>query len=111
MARLRYLSVYLAAAMSARAEAPELPAGATVRFQGTPGSELSAGWHPGTVQTTKAGCTMVATPDPKMPGGRRVLGLLFMQKLERQAGASWVDVQVKALIEKEPKQCGEAVGG
>jgi hypothetical protein len=54
---------------------------------------------------------MVVTPDPRVRGGRRVLGLVFIQKLERQDGATWIDVPVKALSAKEPKRCREAVGG
>ena len=105
------VALVMSAHLRAEAEAPELPAGATVRFQGTPGSELSAGWHSGAVLVTKAGCTMVAAPDARMPGGRRVLGLLFVEKLERRDGETWVNVPVGALMEKEPKQCRQAVGG
>ena len=54
---------------------------------------------------------MVSTPDPKVPGGRRGLGLLFIQKLERRDGAKWIDMPVKPMMSKEPKQCREAVGG
>lgn len=93
------------------AAAPGLTPGANVRFQGHPASELSPGWHTGTVITTGKGCSMVATPDPKLPGGRRVLGLLFIQKLERRDGANWIDVPVKALMDQEPKHCRDAVGG
>lgn len=95
----------------AQANAADLAKGATVRFEGTPGSELSPGWHPGTMLTTGQGCAMVATPDARMPGGRRYLALLFVQRLERQDGARWVEVPIKPLIEKEPKSCREAVGG
>ena len=97
--------------LSTAAAAQDLPKGTNVRFQGTPGSELSPGWHTGTTLASRQGCVMVATPDPKMPGGRRVLGLLFIQKLERPDGATWVDVPVKALSTKEPGRCREAVGG
>lgn len=95
----------------ARDVGPDLPAGATVRFQGTPASELPPGWHDGTVLIARTGCAMVATPDARMPGGRRVLGLVFVEKLQRQGGGTWVDVEVKALMAKEPKPCREGAGG
>jgi hypothetical protein len=93
------------------AEAQELKPGAAVRFQASPAGELDPGWHAGTVYTSPQGCAMVRTPDPKMPRGERILGLLFIQKLERKDGATWVDVPVGPLMSKEPKPCREAVGG
>ncbi len=104
----------LAAAMptsGAWARTPELRQGAAVRFQASEASELGPGWHAGTVFITPTGCTMIAKPDPRVPGGRRVLALLFMQTLERRDGARWIDVPVKPLMKKEPKHCQEGTGG
>jgi hypothetical protein len=92
-------------------EAHDLHPGASVRFQASAASELGPGWHLGSVVITGDGCAMVLTPDKNMPGGRRGLGLLFVQKLERRDGVNWIDVPVRPLMNKEPKKCQEAVGG
>ena len=71
----------------ATARAHDLPPGAAVRFQGTAASELGPGWHRGTVLITSEGCALILTPDSKVPGGRRGLGLVFIQTLERRDGS------------------------
>lgn len=93
------------------AEAQALKQGASVRVQGTPASELAPGWHSGTIIMSGEGCAMILVRDPGKPRGQRALGLIYIQKLERQDGAQWVEVSVKPLIASEPKACREAVGG
>lgn len=83
-----------------------LTAAAKVRIQS---NQVSAGWHDGTVQIVE-GCTLIWTPDPGMPGGRVGLGLMFIQKLQRQQGSGWVDVSVADLMRSEPARCQQGNG-
>jgi hypothetical protein len=84
-----------------------LPNGTTVRVQS---SELIPGWHIGKLEITREGCAMIWMSTSEVPGGRRGLGLIFIAKLERQEGSTWIDVPVKPLMEREPKSCGEGAG-
>ncbi|MBI4000482.1 MAG: hypothetical protein HY348_01695 [Nitrospira defluvii] len=67
------------------AAAHDLPNGATVRFQS---DEFGPGWHVGTVQITTEGCAMVWKPAPEVSGGRRGLGLMFIQNWNARMGQS-----------------------
>ncbi len=100
-------SLFLLALLTSPLQAQELPDGATVRIQS---SEFGPGWHVGTVQISKEGCAMVWKPAPEVSGGRRGLGLMFIQKLERQDGAKWIAVSVAPMMKKEPKSCQEGAG-
>lgn len=84
----------------------ELAKVARVRIQST---QLTAGWHEGTVQIVE-GCALIWTADPTSPIGRTGLGLMFIQKMERQDGATWVAVPVSTLMTREPKACQEGNG-
>ena len=64
--------------MPAPAAAHDLPDGASVRIRS---SQLKPGWHMGTVQITQDGCAMVWEPAPEVAGGRRGIGLVFIEKL------------------------------
>lgn len=90
-----------------QAAAHDLSDGASVRIQS---SELGPSWHMGTVQITKDGCTMVRKPAPEVSGGHRGLGLMFIQKLERQDGTKWIDMPVAPMVQKEPSSCQEGAG-
>lgn len=98
------------AASLTSAAAQALPARAEVRFQPA-SSQLGLGWQAGTLYSAPGDCAMVITADPTVRGGRRVLHLAGIEKLQRKDGATWVDVPVKAVRAKEPRRCGEAVGG
>jgi hypothetical protein len=84
-----------------------LPNGTTVRVQSP---ELIPGWHIGKLEITRDGCTMVWMSSSEVPGGRKGLGLMFLAKLERQEGDTWIDVPIKPLMEKQPKSCQEGAG-
>ena len=101
------LSVGTTTGFLVTAAAHDLLDGATVRIQS---GEFGPGWHVGTVQIIKEGCAMVWKPDPSVSGGRRGLGLMFIQKLERQDVAKWIDMPVAPIIKKEPKSCQEGNG-
>ena len=87
--------------------APALPNGSTVRVQSP---ELIPGWHIGKLEFTRKGCAIIWMSSSEVPGGRRGLGLMFLARLERQEGSSWIDVQIKPLMEKEPKGCQDGAG-
>jgi hypothetical protein len=91
----------------APAAAHDLPEGATVRFQS---HEFGPGWHVGTVQITSEGCAMVWKPAPDVSGGKRGLGIMFIQKLERQDGTKWIDMPVAPMMKREPQTCREGAG-
>ncbi|MEQ1870726.1 MAG: hypothetical protein ABL961_11940 [Vicinamibacterales bacterium] len=93
------------------AAAQDLPAKAEVRFQPAASSKLAPGWRTGTLYSSLGDCARVITADPTVRGGQRVLQLVGIQKLERRDGARWVEVPVQAQRAKEPRWCGEAVGG
>jgi hypothetical protein len=84
-----------------------LPNGTTVRVQSP---ELIPGWHIGKLEITREGCAMVWMSSSEVPGGRKGLGLMFLAKLERQEGDTWIDVPIKPLMEKQPKSCQEGAG-
>lgn len=86
--------------------ADSLAAAAKVRFQS---NQVSPGWHDGTVQVVE-GCTLLWTPDAGTPGGRVGLGLMFIQKLQRQQGSGWVDLSVADLMKSEPARCQQGNG-
>ncbi len=90
-----------------QALAHDLPDGANVRIQS---SEFGLGWHMGIVQITKDGCAMVSKLDPEVADGRRGLGLMFIQKLERLDGTTWVEMPVAPMMKNEPKSCQEGAG-
>ncbi len=50
---------------------------------------------------------MVWKPALEVAGGRRGLGLMFIQNLERQEGAKWIDMPVALMVQKEPSICQE----
>src|SRR3954466_13190895 len=83
--------------------AGDLPKGTVVRIEG---SGIEAGWHEGKITVTGEGCTMVslakATKD-----GYTLIALIATTRLQKQQGASWVDVSVKDLRAHEPKKCLE----
>ncbi|HEX2056690.1 MAG TPA: hypothetical protein VHF07_09360 [Nitrospiraceae bacterium] len=84
-----------------------LPNGTTVRVQSP---ELIPGWHIGKLEITREGCAMVWMSSSEVPGGRKGVRLMLLAKLERQEGTEWIDVPIKPLIEKEPKNCHEGAG-
>ena len=100
--------VLIAAAGALVLAAPHpLPDKAVVRVQST---QWTPGWHEGTVQITDEGCALVWKPDPKVSGGRSGIGLMFIQKLERKSGTTWVDMPVEPMMKQEPKACQEGNG-
>lgn len=58
----------------------------------------------------KEGCAMVRKSVPEISGRRHGLGLMFIQKLERQGGTTWVAMPVALMVPKEPKICQEGAG-
>jgi hypothetical protein len=103
------IALALSGAAAARLGAAPHPLqdGAVVRVQST---QWDPGWHQGTVQITEEGCALIWKPDPKVSGGRSGLGLMFIQKLERRSGSTWVDMPVEPMMKQEPKICQEGNG-
>ena len=62
------------------------------------------------MQITKDGCAMVWRLAPEVAGWRRGLGLMFIQKLERQDGTKWITIPVAPILQKEPNLCQEGAG-
>lgn len=85
----------------------KLPADASVRIQS---SGLELGWQMGSVQITTEGCAIVWKPAPEVSRGKLGLGLMFIQKLERQDGTAWVEMPVAPMLQKEPSSCQEGAG-
>ena len=94
---------------SAKPQGPPTPV--EVRFLPAATSPLGPAWRTGTLISHPGDCAQVITADPTARGGRRVLQLAGIQKLERRDGAAWIAVPVKALSAKEPRWCREVVGG
>lgn len=93
--------------LSTTLAAHDLADKSSVRIQS---DQVSPGWHEGTVQVQASGCALVWTPDAGMPGGKIGLGLMFIQKLQRRQGTTWVDVSVPELITREPRSCQQGNG-
>jgi hypothetical protein len=94
--------VMVACGMSA-AFAGDLPKGTVVRIEG---SGIEGGWHEGKITVTSEGCTMVSLVKPTKDG-YTMIALIATRRLQKQQGASWIDVSVKDLQSHEPKKCLE----
>ena len=104
---LTILSTLITVASGLAAAIAPLPNGTTVRVQSP---EMIPGWHIGKLEITPDGCIMVWISSSEVPGGRRGFGLMFLSKLERQEGATWIDVRIAPLMEKEAKSCRNGAG-
>lgn len=94
--------ILIACGMSA-AMAGDLPKGTVVRIEG---SGIEGGWHEGKITLTSEGCTMVSLAKPTKDG-YTMIALIATKRLQKQQGASWVDVSVQDLKTHEPQKCLE----
>jgi hypothetical protein len=83
--------------------AGDLPKGTVVRIEG---SGIEGGWHEGKITVTGEGCTMVSLAKPTKDG-YTLIALIATTRLQKQQGASWLDVSVKDLRAHEPQKCLE----
>jgi hypothetical protein len=83
--------------------AGDLAKGTVVRIEG---SGIEGGWHDGKITVTGEGCTMVSLAKPTKDG-YTLIALIATTRLQKQQGASWVDVSVKELQAHEPRKCLE----
>jgi hypothetical protein len=104
---LTILSTLIGIASGLAEPVAPLPNGTTVRVQSP---EMIPGWHIGKLEITPNGCTMIWISSSEVPGGRRGFGLMFLSKLERQEGPTWVDVRIAPLMKKEPELCRHGAG-
>ncbi len=104
---LTILSAFISVTLGLAESIGPLPNGTTVRVQS---SDLIPGWHVGKLEITRDGCTIIWMSSSEVPGGRRGLGLMFLSKLERQDGSTWINVPIASLREKEPKICQDGAG-
>ncbi len=114
MSMLPHVALYIVVTgglLTAAAQAQDLPAEAQVRFKPVAASKLGTDWRTGTLYSSAGDCARILTADPTVRRGRRVLQLLAVEKLQRKEGFTWIDVPVQKLRGKEPRWCGEAVGG
>jgi len=99
----RVLSVLAVSTLAVSASAQSLSKGASVRVQS---SGLGSEWYEGTIGVSPAGCTMINLKK-KAPGNYTAVSLAGANKLQELRGGGWIDVAVKPLLAKEPKDCRE----
>jgi len=100
---MRVLFALAISTLAVSVTAQTLVKGASVRVQS---SGLGSEWYEGTVSVSPAGCTMINLKK-KAPGNYTAVSLAGASKLQEQRGGGWIDVAVKPLLAKEPKECRE----